>query len=185
MRARNYLKVHLSISLTVLLMSGCSSLITEKRQALDIEDIIDMSKAGVGEDVIRHQIEVTRSWFLLDPDQIIHLKEEGIDDTIIEDMILTGESPEPLDWYYQYYFPHYCMFDYYVRQYQCGYPYDPHLYPALGYPFYVNPYTGVSRSKSVYIGLGGYYRYMPTYQSFRDYKRRLDRLEIKRRRNRE
>lgn len=175
MRARNYLKVHLSISLTVLLMLGCSSLITEKRQALDIEDIINMSKAGVGEDVIRHQIEVTRSCFLLDPDQIIHLKEEGIDDTIIEDMILTGESPEPLDWYYQYYCP----------QYQWGYPYDPHLYPAIGYPFYVNPYTGVTRSKSVYIGLGGYYRYIPTYQSFRDYKRRPDRLEIKRRRNRE
>lgn len=68
--------------------------------ALETGDVIRMTKAQVGDEVIKAQIEAEKARFELSADAIIRLKEEGVSDAIIKAMIETagrtdeaGEEP--------------------------------------------------------------------------------------------
>ena len=141
---------------------------------MNIEDIINMSKAGVDTTVIKRQIELTHSKFKLDTDQIIQLKKEGVNEKIIELMIETGAVPEHFIWEYGY-SPYNYLFNYnYYYQWNpryFDYPWSyPYVYPHAGLPYYENPYTGVRRSKHPLIGRGRFYPYVPIYPPTWDFK---------------
>ncbi|HUT64096.1 MAG TPA: hypothetical protein VMZ04_09080, partial [Anaerolineae bacterium] len=89
MRAKYYVAGLLVAGLFVLMISGCSSFLNVNERAMQYEDVINMTTAGVGPDVIKRQIAVTRSRFELSADQIIQLKKAGVDDKVIEAMIET------------------------------------------------------------------------------------------------
>jgi len=163
MRLGSYLKGLCVISLTVFLVSGCSSFLAVNERAMTIEDVINMTNAEVGADIITRQIEVTRSQFILDPDQIIQLKKAGVDDKVLEAMIETEEIPAHFNWEYGY-SPNEYWFNYYNQWYPV-YHYYPYNYPGYNYSSSAYPYSVFRRSGLV----GRFYRYAPIYPPMWDY----------------
>jgi hypothetical protein len=67
-----------------------------RAEALTIRDIIDLSKAGLGDQVLLALIEVDRSIFAIDTATIRSLKTAGVSDAVIVAMIRSGrQQPEP------------------------------------------------------------------------------------------
>lgn len=62
-------------------------------QQLDVQDIKDMSKAGIKDDVIISQIHATNSKFYLTTADIVDLKNSGVSQRVINAMVRTTESP--------------------------------------------------------------------------------------------
>lgn len=74
-------------------------------------DIIELSKAGVSDDVIISQIRATQSTFILSNEEIIELKQAGVSEKVIDYMVRTGieiprailiEPPIRIRYYYYY-----------------------------------------------------------------------------------
>jgi hypothetical protein len=57
--------------------------------ALDVDDVIELSKAGVSADVILHRIDASDDVFRLSNEDIIRLKDAGVNDRVIMRMIDT------------------------------------------------------------------------------------------------
>jgi len=142
-----------SVVMVLLLISGCSAFVNVSPREMSIEDIIKMTNAGIGTDVIESQITATHSHFRLDSDQIVLLKEKGVDEKVIAAMIESGEAPEYFDWEYGY-SPYEYWFNYYNSWYPV-YNYNPYVYPHSPYSIY--PYT-VYRQRDY---IGRFYRYVP------------------------
>jgi hypothetical protein len=67
-----------------------------RADALTIRDVIELSKAGLGDSVLLALIEVDRSIFAIDTATLRKLKEAGISDAVIVAMIRSGrETPPP------------------------------------------------------------------------------------------
>lgn len=60
--------------------------------ALSIEEIIDLSKASVGDEVIVAQIEATGAIFALSAADLIRLKENGVSERVLMRMIQTRQA---------------------------------------------------------------------------------------------
>ena len=144
------------VSVGIVVLSGCSSFVTIHERQMNIEDIISMTKAGVGPEIIKSQIEVTNSRFTLTSDEIITLKKAGVDDKVIEAMIETELLPESFDWEHGM-----SPYDYWFNYYNSW-------YPSYSYPYF-NPYA-VYRDPS---RVGRFYRYYPVYppSSYYQYQR--------------
>lgn len=63
-------------------------------EALTIRDIVELSKAGLGEDVLLALIEVDRQVFAIDRDTIRSLKQSGVSERVIVAMIRSGRALE-------------------------------------------------------------------------------------------
>jgi len=63
--------------------------------ALTIRDIVELSKAGLGEDVLLALIEVDPSVFAIDAGTLKMLKEAGVSQKVIVAMIRSGRTPPP------------------------------------------------------------------------------------------
>ena len=66
-----------------------------RADALTIRDIVELTKAGLGEDVLMALIEVDRTVFAIDRETITSLKQAGVSERIIVAMIRSGRAPEP------------------------------------------------------------------------------------------
>ena len=147
------------VGLFLLLISGCSPLfLTLEDRSMTIDDIISLSGVKLDADVIIRQIEITHSNFKLDTADIIRLKNEGVEDEVIEYMIETAFTPERFSWEYGY-----APYDYWYYHY-----YYPSYYSSNDYNYYYSPFWG---------GLRGmpYYRRSPYYYPVNiqtDYRRR-------------
>jgi hypothetical protein len=64
-----------------------------RADALTIRDIIELSRAGLGEDVLLALIEVDRRVFPVDPDTIKQLKESGVPERVIVAVVRSGRTP--------------------------------------------------------------------------------------------
>jgi hypothetical protein len=112
---------------------------TVQRPPMTVQDVIDLSKAGVSDNLIIAQMKSTHSYFELNTDDIIALKQAGVDDTVITAMINSQpRSAVPYyrraylygDWYYPYYYgydpwfysPFYFDFGYYGHPHFGGFP---------------------------------------------------------------
>jgi hypothetical protein len=123
----------LAAGLVVAVMGGCSTLSTVNPRAASIEDIISMSKAGVGSEVIKSHIEATRSRFQLSPEDIVRLKKEGLTDDVLMAMIQSenvSSAPALFNWENPNWgFTPYDNFNYY--NYPTGYYLSPYDYPYI------------------------------------------------------
>ncbi len=155
------------LAAAVLAVVGCSILQTGNERALTVDDVIGMAQADVGSQVIRRQIEVTRSRFELTAADIVRLKKAGVEDGIIESMINTEEMPNYFSWENTY------------DPYEFGQRFNTHWYPvSYNYPLvypgvypYMYPY-GVYRRSDL---LGRFHRYAPIVAPGpRDYSRSYD-----------
>ena len=156
MHATSHLNKSLTVALAFLVISGCSEYGTLPPQpVLKIDDIIELSKAGVGSGVIKRQIAVTHSQFRIETDDILRLKKAGVADDVIEAMIDTSEEAQSADLeksysLYDYWFNYYNTF---YPLYLYDYPFSPYLYNA-GDPYGFHGYTWSGT-------LGRYYRDFP------------------------
>ena len=66
-----------------------------RAEALNIRDIIELSKAGLSDQVLIALIEVDRGVFSVDTDTLKKLKNEGVSDPVIVAMIRSGRMPAP------------------------------------------------------------------------------------------
>ena len=66
-----------------------------RAEAVTVRDIIELSKAGLGEDVLLALIEVDRSVFSIDAETLKQLKKNGVSDVVIVAMIRSGRTPPP------------------------------------------------------------------------------------------
>ena len=95
----------------------------DRGQPLQLEDIKNLAKAGVSDDLIISQINATRTVYLLKSGQIIDLKESGVSSEVIDYMISTPDvfsGPPAGAGYYQHapspvYVPMYTPYPYYYR----------------------------------------------------------------------
>jgi hypothetical protein len=69
-----------------------------RAEAVTIRDVIELSKAGLSEQVLLALIEVDRSVFAIDTATIKQLKEAGVTDPVIVALIKSGRAraPEPV-----------------------------------------------------------------------------------------
>jgi hypothetical protein len=91
----------LTACLIIAVISGCSVFLTVNPRAVSIDDIIAMSKAGIGAGVIKSNIQATHSRYYLSPGDIIRLKNEGVADDLLKAMIQTetvSSNPPLFDW---------------------------------------------------------------------------------------
>ena len=166
----------LIVGMVLLIISGCTSLMVYNERAISLDDVINLSKADAGSDVIISHIDATHSRFRLSPDDIVRLKNEGVTDDVIEYMIETEMTPErysrdysysPYD-YQEHYFNsyYYPIYDYYYNpfsDYYYNYPYSYYNYPVYDYnfggsPYYRSPYVVRRRPGLV----GRFYEYYPS-----------------------
>ena len=143
----------------VLMTAGCAAFVVVNERAMSLEDVVNLSRVDLDSEVIIRQIEVTRSKFELTPDDIVMLKNAGVDDDVIEYMIETEFIPErftwdygraPYDyWYYHYNYAYYPIYDYYYNPYS--------MYNYRGMPYYRSPYA-VNRRRGL---VGRFYDYYP------------------------
>lgn len=64
----------------------------DRNEQLSTDDIKEMTKAGLNENVIISQIQGTGSIFYLSTDEIIDLKNQGVSQKVIDYMIQTGKG---------------------------------------------------------------------------------------------
>lgn len=66
-----------------------------RAEAVTLRDLIELSKAGLGEQVLLALIEVDRPIFSIDAATLKQLKQAGISDTVIAAVIRSGRTPLP------------------------------------------------------------------------------------------
>ena len=82
----------LSLALAVV----AAGLLTAGRaEALSVRDVIELSKAGLGDEVLMALIEVDPSIFAIDAPSLKQLKAAGVSDRVIVAMIKSGRTPRP------------------------------------------------------------------------------------------
>jgi len=70
---------------------------THAAQALTVRDIIELSRAGLGEEVLLALIEVDGSVYGIDSNTLKTLKDAGVPERVIVAMIRSGRQPRPQD----------------------------------------------------------------------------------------
>ena len=65
-------------------------------QTLTTKEIVELTKAGLGEEVLLALIEVHRSVFPIDRETLKMLKAEGVRDNVVVAMIRSGRDPIPV-----------------------------------------------------------------------------------------
>jgi len=66
-----------------------------RADALTVRDVIELSKAGVGDEVLLALIEVDRSVFTLDTTAVKQMKDAGVSDQVMIALIRSGRTPAP------------------------------------------------------------------------------------------
>jgi hypothetical protein len=66
-----------------------------RADAVTIRDLIELSKAGLGDEVLIALIEVDRSVFAIDTATLKRMKDGGVSDAVIVALIRSGRTPRP------------------------------------------------------------------------------------------
>ena len=82
----------LSLALAVL---AAGILTAGRAEALSVRDVIELSKAGLGDEVLLALIEVDPSVFAIDAPTLKQLKAANVSDRVIVAMIKSGRTPRP------------------------------------------------------------------------------------------
>ncbi|MEP6918280.1 MAG: hypothetical protein ABJC89_21715 [Acidobacteriota bacterium] len=80
----------------MLLLLPLLALWPARADALTVRDIVELSRAGLGEDVLLALIEVDPSVFPIDAETLKGLKASGVTDRVIVAMVRSARTPPPL-----------------------------------------------------------------------------------------
>ena len=159
----------LALVFLMLFLFGCSSFVTFNDRAMSIDDVINISKTKVDAEVLISQIDATYSKFQLTPEDIVRLKNEGVDDEVIKYMVESDITPDRFSWEYGY-----SQYDYWFNYYNAYYYpiYDYYYSPMFHYRYGRMPYNSPSSYydyPTPYVSrrqpgmVGKYYRYYPLF----------------------
>ena len=81
----------------ILLLLVLLPLTPARADALTIRDIVELSRAGLGDDVLLALIEVDRSVFNIDTATLKSLKEAGVSERVIVAIVRSGRTPPPVE----------------------------------------------------------------------------------------
>src|SRR5262245_55745590 len=81
--------------ITLLFAVPLICLLASRADALTFRDVIELTHAGLGEDVLLALIDVDRSVFPIDAASIKRLKEEGVSERVILAMVRSGREVPP------------------------------------------------------------------------------------------
>ncbi len=110
--------------------------------AVDLDDVIRMLEAGVGEEVVLKVIDADRTEFVLTSDDLIDLTEAGASDWLLKELLDRSAEPERVvQRSYRVIEPSYSMFT-------IGYVYDPFDYYFVAWPYYYAYYSPFRFSRS-------------------------------------
>lgn len=70
-------------------------LLSSRAEAVTFRDVIELTRAGLGEEVLLALIEVDRSVFPIDAASIKRLKDEGVSERVILAMVRSGREVQP------------------------------------------------------------------------------------------
>src|SRR5262245_6796141 len=71
------------------------ALLPARADALTLRDVLELTRAGLGDDVLIALIEVDRPVFPVDTETLKTLKEAGVSQKVIVAMIKSGRTPPP------------------------------------------------------------------------------------------
>lgn len=71
-------------------------LLPVRADALTVRDILELTRAGLGDEILLALIEVDRSVFPIDAATLKRLKEAGVSERVIVAMIRSARTPDPL-----------------------------------------------------------------------------------------
>jgi hypothetical protein len=77
----------------VLVVLGCA----RSADALTVRDLIELSRAGLGDEVLLALIEVNRGVYAIDRATLLSLKEAGVSDRVIAALVRSGREQPPVD----------------------------------------------------------------------------------------
>jgi len=80
-----------------LLITLTLSLLPARAEALTVRDVVELTRAGLGEEVLLALIEVDRSIFPIDAATIKQLKANGVTERVIAAMVRSGRETPPPD----------------------------------------------------------------------------------------
>ena len=83
-----YLRSAIAVCLVVSLL-GCSMLKGRKSVPMALEDVVRLSQEGESSEAIIEKLKESKTAFLLKSDQVIKLKEQGVDSEVIDYMIVS------------------------------------------------------------------------------------------------
>jgi hypothetical protein len=122
--------------------------------ALTKHDIIAMSQAKVGDDVIIKMIRSTDSYFRLRSRDVVELADSGVSDKVIEAMITTAHAPDGHGgryyYYPSYYYPPYYSWGAYPFYYPWTFGFSVGYYAPFYHRAYVAPYYGYGAAHHYY-----------------------------------
>lgn len=72
------------------------SLLPVRADALTVRDILELTRAGLGDEILLALIEVDRSVFPIDSATLKRLKEAGVSERVIVAMIRSARTPDPI-----------------------------------------------------------------------------------------
>jgi hypothetical protein len=101
------------LMLSAAMMIGCASYTSlqspqkspSKTTAMTVNDVIALSQANTGDEVIIAQIQATRSAFALSNQDIIDLKNAGVSEKVIEAVIKTSAAAKKDSAVVHYWYP--------------------------------------------------------------------------------
>jgi len=79
----------------IIALTAVFALAAGRADALTIRDLIELSKAGLGDEVLIALIEVDRKVFSVDTETLKQLKRAGVSEQVIVALIRTGRTPAP------------------------------------------------------------------------------------------
>jgi len=110
-------------------------LLASPAPAVDLNDILRMLDAGVGEEVVLKVVDSDRTEFTLTSDDLIDLKEAGASDWLLKELLDRSEEPvQVIDRSYRVIEPSYSSLT-------IGYIYDPFDYYFITWPYYYAYYS--------------------------------------------
>jgi hypothetical protein len=71
------------------------SAVPTRAEAITVREVIQLSRAGLGEEVLLALIEIDQRVFPIDPETLRMLKEAGVSEKVIVAMVKSGRTPPP------------------------------------------------------------------------------------------
>ena len=79
----------------VVLMASVVCFVPAKADAITLKEIVQLSRAGLADDVLLALIEVDQRVFAIDPETLTMLKEAGVSERVIIAIVKSGRVPPP------------------------------------------------------------------------------------------
>jgi hypothetical protein len=89
---RRILKISLLLPMTLAILVAAPA----RADAITLQEIIDMTRAGISDDVLLALIEVDKGVFPVDTATLSKLKQAGVSETVMVAIVKSGRTPAPV-----------------------------------------------------------------------------------------